>query len=548
MVPKLILVEPSGARREIALAHTPFSIGRRPDSDLPLRDNRISRQHTVIRVENGRYLIEDCQSRYGTFVNGEQVEATRELRNNDCIEFGIPDSYALIFVSEEKSLQALLYRVDTPASPDTVSRELRNLSLLLEVGRSSRAGLALEDVLTTVVDACLNVTGTERGLLFLRNNQGELELRVGRDCEQRSLTREDFAVNYAAIQQAVEQARDIVVTDTRADTRLVPSRTGFEPALPTIICLPLHRFPVVGSLASTVAGTPRDILGVLYLDSHQLSRPVSKTERQILRSLALEAASVVENARLFTAARAKERLDQELAIARDIQQGLLPRGPKQYDFFQVAYVNIPCYEVGGDYYDLIELPERRFVLVIADVSGKGISAALLSSSLQGALAAGLAWGQPIASVACHLNRYLYQHAEISRFATFFGGVLSPDGRFEYVNAGHCPALWLTSDRIETLHAKNVPLGLLEQSDYAATEIQLHPHDVLVLYTDGVVEASNPLGELYGMDRLKDVLSARRGGSSEKLAEAVLRDVREFTQNTLLEDDVSLMVAGYEGNA
>lgn len=546
-LPRLILVEPNGARREIALARTPLSIGRGRDSDLPLRDNRISRQHAVIRAENGRYLIEDCQSRYGTFVNGERVEASRELRNNDCIEFGVPDSYALIFVSEEESLQALLNRVDTPASPDTISRELRNLSLLLEVGRSLHAGLALEDVLATVLDACLKVTGTERGFLLLRNNQGQLELRVARDRDQRSLTLADFSVNYAVIHQALEQVREIVVTDTRADTRLAWLRGGVEHSLPAVICLPLPRSPSVGTLATTVAGAPRDAQGFVYLDSHQLSRPISKTERQILRSLAFEAARVVENARLFTAARAKERLDQELAIARDIQQGLLPRGPTPYDFFQMACFNIPCYQVGGDYYDLIELPDRRFALVMADVSGKGISAALLSSSLQGALTAGLAWGQPIASVICHLNRYLYQHTEISRFATFFCGVLSPEGRFEYVNAGHCPALWLTSDGIETLQAQNVPLGLFEQSEYASSEIQLRPHDVLVLCTDGVVEASDPAGELYGMERLKNVLCARRGNSSEKLAAAVLEDVREFAQNMLLEDDVSLMIARYEGS-
>ncbi len=542
-LPRLILVEPNGARREIALAQTPFSIGRRPDSDLPLRDNRISRQHALIQAENSRYLIEDCHSRYGTFVNGERVEAGRELRNNDRIDFGIPDSYALIFVSEEESLQALLNRVDTPASPDTISRELCNLSLFLEVGRSLHAGLALEDVLATVVDACLNVTGTERGFLLLRNEQGQLELQVGRDRKQRALTRDDFDLSHAAIRQALEQAQDVIVTDTRADTR----RAAVAPALATVICLPLQRSRAVGSLASTVAGTARDVLGVLYLDSRQLSRPISKTERQIMRLLALEAASVVENARLFIAARAKEHLDQELAIARAIQQGLLPRGPKQYDFFQMACLNIPCSAVGGDYYDLIELPERRFVFVIADVSGKGISAALLSASLQGALAAGLEWGQPMAAVASHLNRYLYQHTEISTFATFFCGVLSADGRFEYVNAGHCPALWLTAERIEMLPAKNVPLGLLEQSEYAATEIRLRPHDVLVLYTDGMVEAPNPLGELYGLARLKKVLSACRAGSSEQLVAAVFDDVREFTQNTLPGDDVSLLIARYEGN-
>jgi serine phosphatase RsbU (regulator of sigma subunit)/pSer/pThr/pTyr-binding forkhead associated (FHA) protein len=546
-VPKLILVEPSGVRREVPLAHTPLTIGRQPDSALPLPDHRMSRQHAVIRAEKGRYLIEDCQSRQGTFVNGERVEGHRELRNKDRIEFGIPDSYTLIFVSEEESLRALLNRVDTPASPQATSQELSKLGLVLEVGRALHAGLALEDLLKIVVDACLNVTGTERGSIWLRNEQGQLEFWGGRDRNQHSLTQDDLGVSHAVIRQAVEHARDIVVTDTKAPARGVLPDGVAKPELRTVICLPLPRLPPAGSMASTVVGTVSDVLGILYLDGRQLPQPISKTDRKVLRSLALEAASVVEDARLFTAAHAKERLDQELAIAHSIQQGLLPQSPKRYDFFQIACLTIPCYEVGGDYYDLIELPDHHFAFVVADVSGKGISAALLSSNIQGALAAGLQGGQSVPAVVRHLNAYLCQHTEASKFATFFCGVLSPQGAFQYVNAGHSPALWLTRDGIETLPSENLPLGLFEQDEYAAPEIQLRPHDVLVLYTDGVVEACNPLGEFYGLEQLKNVLTVGRGKSPEELTEAVLGDLRKFTQNTLLEDDVTVVVVCYEGN-
>ncbi|MGH9894477.1 MAG: FHA domain-containing protein, partial [bacterium] len=179
--PTLILVEPSGVRRPVPLLHTPVSIGRRPESDIHLRDSRVSRQHAIIRAEDGHYLVEDCRSRHGTWVNGERIEDPRELLPNDRIDFGVPDSYSLIFVTEEESLDDLLQRVDTPPSPDAVSQQLRKLNLFLEVGRTLHAGLALDEVLTLVIDTCLDITGSERGFLLLPDARGHMECRVGRD-------------------------------------------------------------------------------------------------------------------------------------------------------------------------------------------------------------------------------------------------------------------------------------------------------------------------------------------------------------------------------
>lgn len=542
-LPKLVLIEPSGVRRDVPLARTPLTIGRRGDCDLALRDSRISRRQAVIETDDGCYLIEDCGSRHGTFVNGRRVETPRKLQNNDRIEFGIQDSYALIFVSEEEGLRALLDRVDTPERPDAVSQKLQKLTLLLEASRSLHAGLALGDVLTVVVDACLSVTGTERGCILLRDRQGQLEFRVGRDRSQRSLAREDFDVNHAAIRGAAEEGRDTIVGGRQAETPPPSAASGPEPS--TVICLPLHRLPSAGSLATTAAASVHNVLGVLYLDAPHASSHITKTERQILRSLAGEAASVLETARLFAAARAKEHLDQELAIARGIQKKLLPQGTKQYGFFQVTFLSMPCHEVGGDYYDVIEVPDRGFAFVIADVTGKGISAALLSSTLQGALVAGLQSGQPVAGVECHLNRYLYQHTEENNFATFFCGLLTPEGCLEYVNAGHLPAFWVTPEQIVPLAADNVPLGLFEQRHCRSREIRLRSNDLLVLYSDGVVEASNAREEFYGLQRLNQVLCTCRSAPPEKVAQCVIDDIRAFTDDVLLEDDVSLMIVRYQ---
>ena len=264
-------------------------------------------------------------------------------------------------------------------------------------------------------------------------------------------------------------------------------------------------------------------------------------------SLALDAAGVIENARLFTAARDKERLDQELAIARDIQQALLPKRFRVYDTFQVAGINIPSQQVGGDYYDLIEVPGERYAFVVADVCGKGISAALLTSTLQGALAAMVELGKSASEVARHLNRYLCRHAGVKKFATFFCGVLEPGGQFDYVNAGHVPALWLpTTGEVTPLKAESRPLGLFEEDDYPARSLAFKPGDTLVLYTDGFLDSANPAGEFYGLERLVKAVQGFRANAAEELADAILGDVREFARGTPPGDDMTLLVLRYEG--
>jgi serine phosphatase RsbU (regulator of sigma subunit)/pSer/pThr/pTyr-binding forkhead associated (FHA) protein len=541
--PTLILVEPSGARRPIPIVHTPISIGRRPESDVHLRDSRVSRQHAIIRAEDGHYLVEDCRSRHGTFVNGERIDEPRELLPNDRIDFGVPDSYALIFVTEEETLDELLQRVDTPPSPDAVSQQLRKLNLFLEVGRTLHGGLALNDVLTLVVDTCLDITGSERGFLLTPSPGGKLECRIGRGQDKRSLTCDEADLSLPVVQQVLERGREVVVDRVRPLGRLV-GREARQSPQPAVICLPLHRAPAVASLDTTDAGTPGNILGVIYLDSEKSSQPFAKLDRQILRSLAQEAATLIENANLFSTARAKERLDQELAIARGIQQRLLPREPLPCDFLQLAYLSIPCREVGGDYYDVIQLPDKRLALVIADVCGKGVSAALLSATIQGALEAGLQWSHGVASVANHLNLFLRQRTETNIFATLFCGLLAPDGRLEYVNAGHVPPFWLRGEKVESLAASNVPLGLYEREDYHAAQVQLAPGDLLVLYTDGIMDATNSRGETYGRERLKLVAASFRQDSLTSLSHAVLKDVRDFTQDAFQEDDISLVLARF----
>lgn len=545
--PKLLLIEPSGARREVVIKKTPFTIGRDVTSDLLLRDNRISRRHATIHAENGHYRIEDCNSKHGTFVNGARVEQA-ELHNNDRIEFGLTNSYTLIFASDELTIGELLRRVEMPLI-EVPSRELHCLNLLLEVGRAMQGGLSLQEILTVVVDAAVEVTRAERGFLLLRSRQGQMEFAVARDNAKRTLEPNRLELSRSSIDQAVRARREIIVTDSAADERLRAQQSVVGLDLRTILCIPLEKVEALDSAETTTVGPSAEVLGVLYMDSRSSIHGFTDIDREILRSLAAEAATVIENARLFQAAREKEKLEHELAIAREIQQALLPKEFLQFTYCSVAGINVPCQAVGGDYFDVVPFAGNRSGFVIADVSGKGISAALLTSMLQGAFAAFTAVDEPLDALTNRVNQYLCERSTPDKFATLFYGVLEPDGIFRYVNAGHPPPLLRrASGEIERLTSENIPLGLFRDIRWELKSIRLYPGDVLVFYTDGFTEAENALGEMFGEERLHQALLAAPREDLESVKEGICEQVSQFTAGASQADDMTLLVVRYEGAA
>ncbi len=544
--PRLVLVEPSGARRKLEVSATPFRMGRQPGNELVLRDSRISRQHAQIVAEGGRYLLEDSGSRHGTFVNGERVERA-ELHPNDAIDFGIPDSYRLIFAGDEMSVDELIERVERPMPTASGSRELYHLGVLLEVARALHTSLSFEDVLTSVVDAAIQVTHTERGVLLLAE-AGALRPAVARDAQQCTLPTEQLAISQSVLKQVASSRRELIVGDVESDAGLNPATSIAKLELHTVIAIPLEKRPQVTSLDSTVAGMAPELLGVLYLDSHAPSAAFSEVDRQVLRSLAGEAATVVENARLFAALRAKERLEQQLKIASDIQQQLLPKVFPQVKHLAMTGHTVACQSVGGDCYDIITLPGNRFGFVVADVSGKGITAALLASMLQGVFSATASLALPPDEVATRVNQRLCERSAEDRYVTLFYGVLHPDGHFEYVNAGHVPPLVKRkSGEIVALSSDNFPVGMFDSAEYGTSRIQFHAGDYVVMYSDGVTEAVNPSNELFGEERLRSSVESFSGENVQQLYDHIQKDLRTFAEHLYAQaDDITLVVAQYLG--
>jgi len=546
--PKLVIVEPTGARREVPLSSTPFRIGRQTGTELTLRDSRISRQQAQIISENGKFILEDLGSRHGTFVNGQKINR-HELHTNDTIEFGVPESYQVIFQSEETGLEDLLHLVESSASRQSPSPELYHLGVLLEVARVLHTSMSLEDVLGSVLDAAIQVTHTERGVLMLADAAGELEPKVARDSRRTTLRPQDLEISSSVLHQVARSRRELIVTDTQDEPQMRQQASVVRLSLHTVVAIPLEKFPMMGSLDTTIYDKPAELLGVLYMDSHSPSSAFTELDREVLRSLAGEASTVIENARLFAAARAKERMDHDLEIARGIQQQLLPKkypSPKEYVF---SGLNIACESIGGDFFDAIELPGGRCGVVVCDVSGKGISAALLATMLQGVFMTTAGTDISLGTMAGRVNKYLCERTGDERYATLFYSVLEPSGQMEYINAGHVPPLVRRAvGGIVQLESDNFPLGMFDFAEYRSDRARLEAGDFLVLCTDGITEARNMDGDLFGEQKLREAVEQFQGSTGEELSQAIQARVREFTGGAPQADDMTLVIVHYQGRS
>src|ERR1700690_1734322 len=543
---RLVVIEPNGTRREVLIAGFPFRIGRQAENELALRDSRISRQQAQILQMNGAYVLEDMGSRHGTFVNGQKV-LRHDLKSNDSIEFGVADSYRLIYVSEGATIEELVGRVEAPVPAAAGSRELYHLGVLLDVARALGTGLSLEDILTVVVDAAIQVTRTERGVLLLTDPSGELQTLVARNAQKTTLRPEDLQVSKSVVKRVAATRRELIVSDTGDDIPMNPQESMARLALRTVVAIPIDKLPVIEAVDVTIATRQGGLLGVLYLDSRPPTSAFSARDREVLRTLAREAATVVENARLFAASREKARLDHEIQIASEIPQRLLPISLPDLPEVAVAGSTLACYSVGGDCFDVIELGAGRRGFFVGDVSGKGISAALLATLLQGVFFTTAAMDIPICDIFSRVNKYLCERTQESRYATVFYGVLGKDGSFEYVNAGHVPPMVRRqSGTLEPLASANFPVGLFAEAEYQSARVALAPGEFLVIYTDGVSEGVNTRNEQFEEIRLQKIMEESVAQTVEQLADAIRGGVKAFTQGAPQSDDITVLVIQYKG--
>jgi serine phosphatase RsbU (regulator of sigma subunit) len=538
-VPVLLYVE-GAEQRTISLERVPFSIGRKTDKDLVIPDSRVSRDHAQIVYEDGAYFLVDQNSRHGTFINGIRRER-QKLQRNDRIDFGARDAaYVIFYPDRPHSSAAAEFLSQISMIPSTTgSSDLEKLRLFLEAARKLNTTGVVSDVLITLLDSTLKLTKAERGYVFLRGSDGIMRLAAGRNAKGEQLL-DDSTVSKSIIEEAASAASEFMVSDTSSSSDLAGRNSIIAYDLRTVIAMPLRR-----TQTQFAEETKQDknrgpqVRGVLYLDSRFASRDISAVSNDILRAIATEAAALVENAHLVQAEEAARRYQQELTIAASIQQRLMTVSIPDVPFAAIRATNLACKDVGGDFFDVV-MTEKGLAVLVADVSGKGISAALLASILQGMIYSQLIANMPLDEIVSTANAFLCRKVMGQKYATVLLCRLTPDGEMEYVNCGHVPPVLVSSGGITRPKDSNVPVGLLAGAEFTCAKIKLTAGARFVMVTDGVTEAEDGNGEFYGDERLEE------SANSDAPFDTIFSSVKTFCGDTPLGDDCTILELNFKG--
>jgi serine phosphatase RsbU (regulator of sigma subunit) len=522
--------------RVVPIDRLPFTIGRRETNGLRLGGSEVSREHAEIALVDGRYVIRDRQSRYGTFVNGEAVTES-ELRSGDRVRLGRGGGADLLFLSADDD-RLLSSRSSTGARDD-----LRQITALLEGFRALGSGRVLQEVLALVLDAAIELSGAERAFIMLASAEGALEFKLSRGRDKRTLTDATFATSRKIPEEVFRLGRAQVVSDLLdsgfADVHVGTVALGIR----NVVCVPLNFVQYVDS--AEARGEDRRI-GVLYLDSREKGRLLSDATRSALETLAAEASVAIENARLYREKLEKAKMEHEMRIAAEIQQALLPKPLARLKYVEAAAATIPCRSIGGDFFDYLDQFPNTFGFTLGDVAGKGPPAALMSALMQGMFAAQTSQVDGPAAIVAGFNRALCRRGLESRFVTLMFGMLDERGSLTYCNAGHNPPFVIGPSGVRRLEAGGPVVGLLDHVPFGQETVHLDPGDTIVIFSDGVSEALDSAGEEFGDTRLLEAVQPVATVSAQALVGKLVSAVRDFTRGAAQSDDITVMVIRYLG--
>ena len=404
------------------------------------------------------------------------------------------------------------------------------MNLLLATIAEVNSTLDLDQLLISIVDKAIAVTAGRARLLLLREGTGEMTIRVARDNIGNDLPKETrFSTKITnQVETSALPVRSMVNSDAKA---LELSQSVFDLKIRAVMCVPLQ----------ARGGKP---LGVVYVDSRVASREFTPADLKFFAAFGTQATIALEKARLLRDSIEKERMSQELRIAQQIQTRMLPREAPQVEGYQLYGTYAAATEAAGDFYDFMLVPGGKVAFIVTDVSGHGIGPALVTMASRARLRTYLGIGLPLGESVTRLNRTLREEVEEGMFQTLFVGLLDPKtGRLEYVNAGHPPPLLRREEARawERLSLSGVAVGLSDEEVYEPRVAEpMRKGDLLLAFTDGVTEARAAGSEdLFGEERLCQLLLSKPGRGAKGVIDDVLAGVREFSGGRL-GDDVTLL--------
>jgi serine phosphatase RsbU (regulator of sigma subunit) len=540
-------------------------IGRAPECDLVLTSQGVSRRHAEIKRLGPDLFLCDLHARNRTKVNDRDLTAgeAHPLKNGDRInicdvEFvyyiKLPttsetarDKDEMLVVDGDDGTE--LHSLDASRSDLQLSavRPEAKLRAVLEISRSLSSELDIDAVAPKVLDCLFELfRKAERGFLVLREEGTNKlirkafkhrQLRSGRGLGLGAMQTDEVpqTLSRTIVNHVVEQKKAYISRNAGADSNLPTNASIADLKIRSVMCAPLL--------------TPDGkALGILQLDTSDLNQ-FNEDDLDLLDAVAKQAAISIQNATLHSGLMSKDRIDRDLKQANRIQKMFLPRSvPKiaGYEFF--AHYNA-AYEVGGDYYDFVPLSNNRIAVVVADVSGKGVAAALMMAKFSGDTRYCILTEDAPAPAADALNQLLCDAMIDEKFITLGLGILDIEGRRMTVSlAGHPPMLVKRkAGHVDGLGIEKIgfPLGTFTEAVYQQEEVVLEPGDVAVFYSDGITDAQSPQGEPYvsaKVDRLKERLTESVGGP-EAIGKSILQHIREFSAGARQFDDMTLVCLG-----
>lgn len=503
--------------------------------------------------------------RYGTGALGKVAEARTAIENIPLASFGGDDAEfakttelthiaAYPLIGPAKKLLGLIavYTQVAAAEPVTAcwatyaemcgikvpdlltSREqqkrITQLSLLFEATRLLNSTLDLAELLELILKIARQETKADRGSVFLVDNkQKELWSIVAQ-----GLNKQEIRVPWGrGIAGRIAQSGEVINVEDAYTLEYFDRSFDQKFAYRTksLLGLPIRH-------------ANGEIVGVIQLLNKSTSTRFDKEDEDFLLKLSGHMALALENARLHRESLEKQRMEKELALARDIQRSLLPDSPPVVPGFELAVGYEPCFEVGGDYYDFVSLGPQSLLFVVADVEGKGVSSALVMSNLQATLRALVMHLHSLEVLALSLNEMIFNDTRNKKYlSAFLALVDTRRGGLHYINAGHVPPILIhgASGEYKLLEEGGTVIGLFPKAEYKRGSVMLENGDVLVACTDGILEAWDEKDDEYGTERLAEVVAKNREKSAQGIVEAVLEDVNNWCKGHATDDKVFMVM-------
>ena len=540
---ELEIVQPDGTSKKFPLQKDLLTLGRNANNDLSFPEDPIlSRQHLKFEYEGGEWCVSDMGSKNGTLLNDQRLDGRVRLKSGDRIGAGrVVISYndprassrtSVVFVEERDhtaSGATMVIRLDRVLTDEPKAFEaalgtdsvdgIRRTEALIHAGRELVGHRPLDELFPVILKLATGAVGARRGLIATVE-EGDLFIRATQG--------EGFRISTAVRDKVLKARESLLVRDAGSDDLLRQSRTILEQRVRSLMAVPLQ--------------TDAQVIGLVYVDSPDFIRPFTPEDLSLLTVMANTAAIRIEHARLAEIEQSERLIEKEMEQAAEIQRSLLPPNSPRFPGLDIAGHSMPSRSVGGDYFDYLRLADGRPAVLVADVAGKGLPAALLMTSLQSLVQILAETETDPGSFVTRLNRSVSRHCPGNRFITFFMAVYNPDnGEVLYANAGHNPPYLLTHDRkVHILEGGGPPLGIMRNLAYSTQSTMTEAGDTLMLYSDGVPEAVNSAGEEFGDERFIGALMETHGSSAEDIIGGVRSVLANFVKDTPASDDVTMV--------